>query len=59
MNQMLMLDIQNCKAASGSYIALRMNFSSPQGIKLRVFQNCRLQRQCTGKGRVGFAYEGI
>lgn len=51
--------IQSCEAPSGSYIALRINFSDPQGIKLREFQKCRLQRQYTGKSGVGFVYEGV
>lgn len=54
---MLMLDTELCVTASGSYIALRINFRDPQGI--RVFHKCRLQWQHTGKGRVGFVYEGI
>lgn len=40
-------------------LALRINCSDPQGIKLREFQKCRLRRQYTGKGGVGFVYEGI
>lgn len=40
-------------------LALRINVSDPQGIKLREFQKCRVQRQYTGRGEVGFVDEGI
>lgn len=55
---MLMLD-KELRAASGSHIALRINFRGPQGIKHREFKKRRLQRQYTGKGGVGFIHEGV